>query len=65
MLLEDNFGCITEWGDYVPYYDKKGLRIKDFPVFEPLYKMRPLTKQQKRFFDCYYSKSADNTGSVH
>jgi hypothetical protein len=58
MLLEDKFGCITEFGNYIPYYDEAGLPIKHLPVYEPLYEMRSLTREEKRFFDLYYSKSA-------
>jgi hypothetical protein len=60
MLLEDKFGCITEWGDYVSYYDEVGHNIKHFPVYQELYDFSPLTKEEMRFFDLYYSKSADN-----
>jgi hypothetical protein len=58
MLLEDKFGCITELGDYVPYYDEAGLCIKHLPVYESLYERRSLTPEEMRFFDLYYSKSA-------
>jgi hypothetical protein len=58
MLREDKFGCITELGDYVPYYDEAGLCIKNLPVYEPLYEMHPLTREEKRFFDLYYGESA-------
>jgi hypothetical protein len=58
MLLEDKLGCITELGDYVPYYDEKGLCIKDTPVYESLYERRSLTPEEMRYFDLYYSKPA-------
>jgi reverse gyrase len=34
MILEDKYGCITEWGNYIPYYDEAGRCIKDTPAFE-------------------------------
>jgi hypothetical protein len=57
MLREDKYGCITELGDYIPYYDEAGLCIKDLPV-EELYEFSPLTPEEIRFFDCYYGESA-------
>jgi hypothetical protein len=56
MLLEDKFGCITQWGNYIPYYDEAGCCIKDTPVYEHE-GSRCLTSEERRFFDLYYSKS--------
>jgi hypothetical protein len=58
MIIEDKFGCITEWGDYIPYYDLNGLPIKHPSVYEELYDFSPPTPEEIRFFDCYYSKPA-------
>jgi hypothetical protein len=55
MILEDKFGCITQWGNYIPYYDEAGRCIKDIPVYEHD-DLRCLTREEQRFFDLYYSK---------
>jgi hypothetical protein len=57
MLREDKYGCITEWGDYIPYYDEAGRCIKDTPV-EALYEMNSLTQEEMRYFDLYYGNEA-------
>jgi hypothetical protein len=54
MIKENELGCITQCGKYIPYYDKDGRCIKDVPVYEHEH-WRHLTDEERRFFDLYYS----------
>jgi hypothetical protein len=57
MILEDELGCITEHGNYIPYYDQDGRCVKDVSVYEHK-DWRQLTNEERRFFDLYYRNTA-------
>jgi hypothetical protein len=55
MIKEGKFGCITQWGDYVPYYDEEGRFIESVPVNE-VKEWSRLSKREQEFFELYYGE---------